>query len=146
MFKVAGLKWLYMKILFITGDDEKSWKQSQLCYCENTSLRLRNNSVQITAGGFYYIFVQVTFTKNPGLDNTGEGTVILIANENVDNKSRRILSKGEHGEGTVSFSTVINLLRDETVELNISLGSLVLLVNEPQTYWGLYLLHKQNAI
>ncbi|XP_062873050.1 lymphotoxin-alpha [Trichomycterus rosablanca] len=131
-------------IHLVLGPNEKSWEPSQLCYCENTSLHLQNNIVQITAGGFYYTFAQVTFTENTEKRNSEEGTVTLIANENVLGKRPRTLSEVENGHGTVSISTVIKLESGDSVRLNVSSRSLVLLKEDSKTYWGLYLLDNQN--
>lgn len=125
--------------MFCIAGNEKSWTHSSSCFCKNTSLILEDGLVKITTGGFYHTYVQVTFFLN----KAQEGTVTLVANENVDGKSARKLSEAEHANGVVSMSGVIRLRHGDSVKLNISPDSEILR-EASKTYWGLFLLAKRN--
>lgn len=118
----------------ITGNETSPWRHSSLCFCPNTTLLLQNDLVEITTGGFYYIYAQVTFIDK----ETVEGTVTLVANENVPGKAFRKLSEAEHRGGTVSMSAGIRLRNGDHVKLHIKPHPLILR-DPPKTYWGLYM-------
>ncbi|XP_017562656.1 lymphotoxin-alpha isoform X2 [Pygocentrus nattereri] len=122
-------------------DNETSWQQGQMCFCKNTSLLLKDNRVKITVGGFYYIYAQVSFKQ------VDKGTVTVIANENIPNKTpRKLIEAQQHSPGTVSMSGVILLKKGDSVKLAIwSLNkSMLLLKDESQTHWGLFLFARQQ--
>ncbi|KAL6471510.1 hypothetical protein MHYP_G00201600 [Metynnis hypsauchen] len=119
--------------------NETSWQQGQMCFCKNTSLLLEDNRVKITVGGFYYIYAQVSFNQ------VDKGTVIVIANEKTDNKMpRKLIEAQQHSPGTVSMSGMILLKKDDSVNLLIRSKSMLLLKDESQTHWGLFLFAKQE--
>lgn len=122
----------------ITGNKTSPWRHSSLCFCSNTTLLLQKDLVIISTEGFYYTYAQVTFREKEG-----EGTMTLVANENVPGKAVRKLSEAEHGGGTVSMSTVILLRNGDSLKLKISHQSLILR-DTSQTYWGLYRLAEQK--
>lgn len=123
---------------FDTTDEDQSWKPSSTCFCENTSLILNNGSVNITIGGFYHAYAQVTLVN---LLNNRHGTVTLVANEGVDKKKARKLSEADYGNGSVSMSGVILLRSGYKVRLDIEFESQIR--RDPsKTYWGLYLLNR----
>ncbi|KAM9469514.1 lymphotoxin-alpha [Clarias gariepinus] len=120
--------------IHLVWDEDQSWKPSSTCFCENTSLILNNGSVNITIGGFYHAYAQVTLVN---LVNNRHGTVTLVANE--DGKRARKLSEADYGNGSVSMSGVILLRSGYKVRLNIESQ----IRRDPsKTYWGLYLLNK----
>lgn len=112
------------------------WKHSLLCFCDNTSIVLQNDSVRITTGGFYHIYAHLTFT-----DKDVDGTVTLVANENVHDKIPRKLSEADRKNSMVSMSGVFRLRNGDSVKLNISPTSKIL-QEHSKTYWGLFLLAK----
>ncbi|TSN03398.1 hypothetical protein Baya_8534 [Bagarius yarrelli] len=126
----------------IAGNDKSPWMwtYSSLCFCPNTSLHLQNDSVIVTTGGFYYIYAQVSFINI----KAHERTVTLVANENVPGKTVRKLSEAEQVGSTVSMSAVIRLGYGESVKLNIAPESHQTMRDSSKTFWGLYLLAKQN--
>lgn len=112
--------------------------ESHSCFCVNTSLLLDRGRVNVTVGGFYYVQAQVTFRATTGQNK--DGKITLIANENVLHKKPRKLSEADqNGTGSVFMANVIRLDEGESVQLIIS-GSMTLLRDESQTYWGLFLL------
>ncbi|KAI4884226.1 hypothetical protein NFI96_011597 [Prochilodus magdalenae] len=119
------------------------WQQSQMCFCKNTSLILQDNLVQITVGGFYYIYGQVS-VKNVTL-NEVKTKIALVANSNIEGKKLRNLIEADRiGPGTMSISSVIQLHKGENVNLTITItNSTALLKGESQTFWGLFLFTKQ---
>ncbi|KAG7321692.1 hypothetical protein KOW79_014550 [Hemibagrus wyckioides] len=126
-------------IHLVWGNETSPWRHSSLCFCPNTTLLLQNDLVEITTGGFYQTYAQVTFIDK----EKEEGTVTLVANENVPGKAARKLSEAEHRGGTVSMSAVIRLKNGDRVKLHIKPPSLIL--RDPsKTYWGLYMLDKQK--
>lgn len=121
----------------LTGNDKSPWTRSSSCFCDNTTLSLQNDSVIIKTGGFYHTYAQVTF-----INEVHDGTVTLVANENMPGKTVRKLSEAEHGHGTVSMSGVIRLRNGDSVKLNIS-PDVLPLRDASKTYWGLLLLSEQ---
>ncbi|KAL7849190.1 hypothetical protein SRHO_G00208130 [Serrasalmus rhombeus] len=119
--------------------NETSWQQGQMCFCKNTSLLLKDNRVKITVGGFYYIYAQVSFKQ------VDKGTVTVIANENIlDKTPRKLIEAQQHSPGTVSMSGVILLKKGDSVKLAIRFKSMLLLKDESQTHWGLFLFARQQ--
>ncbi|KAL7832195.1 hypothetical protein AOLI_G00297430 [Acnodon oligacanthus] len=121
-------------------DNETSWQKGQMCFCKNTSLLLEDNRVKITVGGFYYIYVQVSFK------HVNKGTVTVIANEKTSKKmTRKLIEAQQHSPGTVSMSGVIHLSKDDSVNLVIRfIEPMHLLKDESQTHWGLFLFARQG--
>ncbi|XP_060753961.1 lymphotoxin-alpha [Neoarius graeffei] len=125
------------------GNSKTSWTLSSSCFCDNTSLLLQNDSVLIKTEGLYHTYAQVTFIDSEPSKST-TGTVTLVANDHVNGKTVRKLSEAEHARGTVSMSRVILLRKDDRVKLNISPDSLILSREPSKTYWGFFLLKKQE--
>ncbi|XP_066516174.1 lymphotoxin-alpha [Hoplias malabaricus] len=119
-----------------------SWMHSQTCFCENTSLLLQNNAVKVTRRGFYFTYTQVTLTPKDG--SKGEQVKItLVANKEMKGqKTRKLLEAQHQSSGTLSMSGVVHLMKGDIVHVNLESTKLIVLKDETETYWGLYLLDR----
>ncbi|XP_051965918.1 uncharacterized protein LOC127631704 [Xyrauchen texanus] len=127
--------------------DKKSWICSHIPLCESSSSSLKNNTVEITTGGLFYIHAQVEFRKASNSINQeikNPGTIILVRNERKDGAKRlRKLSEVTRYEaGSVSIIRMVQLDEGDTISLYIEESSMVLLTEDSNTYWEILLLSR----
>uniref|UniRef100_A0A8C7GWK1 THD domain-containing protein n=1 Tax=Oncorhynchus kisutch TaxID=8019 RepID=A0A8C7GWK1_ONCKI len=107
--------------------------------CGSCSLVLRDNSVYITSEGFYYIYVQVTFTRQTGGEEKRK--VTLFKNGIQNQTQRRRLSEAVyHGvkEGTVFMSRMVKLQQGNSLSLEITSKNNSFRYGVENTHWGAY--------
>ncbi|KAJ7985391.1 hypothetical protein DPEC_G00351570 [Dallia pectoralis] len=127
-------------IQLIMRKDVVSWEEdTDVPNCDSCSLVLRNNSVFVASAGFYYIFVQVTFTRS--VDGDYKRTVTLMRN-GTNTKPRKLSQAVSYGEkgGTVFLSRIVKLQPGNRVSLEIVSKNNTFRYGVENTYWGAYLL------
>ncbi|XP_023836282.1 uncharacterized protein [Salvelinus sp. IW2-2015] len=117
-----------------------SWENDHsVPVCGSCSLVLRDNSVYIRSEGFYYFYVQVTFTRHTG--GEGKRKVTLFKN-GIQNKTqqRRLSEVVYHGEkgGTVFMSRMVKLQHGNSLSLEITSENNSFRYGGENTYWGAY--------
>ncbi|XP_041799183.1 uncharacterized protein LOC121610924 [Chelmon rostratus] len=113
-----------------------SWQTSHSC--DLCSLVLRNDSILCTKDSVYFMYAQVTFSKNPSKNQTRR--VILKRNASFG-RSARILTESTFPhttEGSVWVAKIVSLLEGDSVILNITDD---FLRDSKYTFWGAYPLH-----
>lgn len=119
-----------------TPTDMHSWQTSHSC--DLCSLVLRNDSILCTKDSVYFMYAQVTFSKNPSKNQTRR--VILKRNASFG-RSARILTESTFPhttEGSVWVAKIVSLLEGDSVILNITDD---FLRDSKYTFWGAYPLH-----
>uniref|UniRef100_A0A674D7D3 Uncharacterized LOC115164950 n=1 Tax=Salmo trutta TaxID=8032 RepID=A0A674D7D3_SALTR len=116
-----------------------SWENDHnVPVCGSCSLVLRDNSVYVTSEGFYYFYVQVTFTRRTGRE---EKRKVTLFKNGIQNKTlqRRLCEAVYHGEkeGTVFMSRMVKLQQGNSLSLEISKNN-SFRYGEENTYWGAY--------
>uniref|UniRef100_A0A674E4K6 Uncharacterized LOC115177183 n=1 Tax=Salmo trutta TaxID=8032 RepID=A0A674E4K6_SALTR len=107
--------------------------------CGSCSLVLRDNSVYIRSEGFYYFYVQVTFTRRTGGE---EKRKVTLFKNGIQNKTqqRRLCEAVYHGEkeGTVFMSRMVKLQQGNSLSLEITSKNNSFRYGGENTYWGAY--------
>ncbi|XP_051535721.1 uncharacterized protein LOC127430185 [Myxocyprinus asiaticus] len=125
--------------------EERSWICSHIPLCESSSLSLKDNTVEITTSGLYYIHAQVDFRKPSQANNQvmkKPGTITLVRNDQIEGaKQLRKLSEVTRYEaGSASIIRMVQLEKGDTISLDIQESSMVLSTEDSNTYWEIILL------
>ncbi|XP_045574360.1 uncharacterized protein [Salmo salar] len=117
-----------------------SWENDHnVPVCGSCSLVLRDNSVYVTSEGFYYFYVQVTFTRRTGRE---EKRKVTLFKNGIQNKTqqRKLSEAVYHGEkeGTVFMSRMLKLQQGNSLSLEITSKNNSFRYGEENTYWGAY--------
>uniref|UniRef100_A0A8C7PX00 THD domain-containing protein n=1 Tax=Oncorhynchus mykiss TaxID=8022 RepID=A0A8C7PX00_ONCMY len=124
----------------LTMEGTLSWENDHdATVCGSCSLVLRDNSVYITSEGFYYIYVQVTFTRHTGGE---EKRKVTLFKNGIQNKTqrRRLSEAVYHGEkeGTVFMSRMVKLQQGNSLSLEITSKNNSFRYGVENTHWGAY--------
>uniref|UniRef100_A0A8C7J966 Uncharacterized LOC109909184 n=1 Tax=Oncorhynchus kisutch TaxID=8019 RepID=A0A8C7J966_ONCKI len=107
--------------------------------CGSCSLVLRDNSVYIRSEGFYYFYVQVTFTRHTGGE---EKRKVTLFKNGIQHKTqqRRLSEAVYHGEKecTVFMSRMVKLQQGNSLSLEITSKNNSFRYGGENTYWGAY--------
>ncbi|KAK7156700.1 hypothetical protein R3I94_006667 [Phoxinus phoxinus] len=121
--------------IHLVRDKNETWICSGSCY--NSSLSLKNNTVQITTSGFYYIHAQVIFDrvihqmKKPA-------SVVLVKNKGPATQIRKLSEVIRFEPGTLTIIRLVKLTDGESISLNIHPESLHLSIEAWHTYWEIF--------
>ncbi|XP_024268728.1 uncharacterized protein LOC112245022 [Oncorhynchus tshawytscha] len=117
-----------------------SWENDHgVPVCGSCSLVLHDNSVYIRSEGFYYFYVQVTFTRHTGGE---EKRKVTLFKNGILNKTqqRRLSETVYHGEKecTVFMSRMVKLQQGNSLSLEITSKNNSFRYGGENTYWGAY--------
>nr|XP_046171859.1 uncharacterized protein LOC124006116 isoform X1 [Oncorhynchus gorbuscha] len=124
----------------LTMEGTLSWENDHDApVCGSCSLVLRDNSVYIRSEGFYYFYVQVTFTRHTGGE---EKRKVTLFKNGIQHKTeqRRLSEAVYHGEkeGTVFMSRMVKLQQGNSLSLEITSKNNSFRYGGENTYWGAY--------
>ncbi|XP_038849048.1 uncharacterized protein LOC120047583 [Salvelinus namaycush] len=120
--------------------EKLSWENDHnVPVCGSCSLVLRDNSVHITSEGFYYFYVQVTFTRHTRGEEKRKVTLFKngITNKTVQRTLSEAVYHGEK-EGTVFMSRMVKLQKGNSLSLEITSKNNSFRYGGENTYWGAY--------
>ncbi|XP_030638881.1 lymphotoxin-alpha [Chanos chanos] len=121
--------------------DRNSWTEDPSCAVGKCSLLYQNNSVNITTGGLYLFYAQVTFSQDQNTASSRECTVTFLRNTQ-GTEIRKLSEATQHNKGTLTMFRVFPLVKGDSVTLDISDSSVR--YSDEYTYWGLFLLREQD--
>ncbi|XP_029593603.1 uncharacterized protein LOC115177183 isoform X2 [Salmo trutta] len=130
----------HLSYIQLTMEGTFSWENDHDApVCGSCSLVLRDNSVYIRSEGFYYFYVQVTFTRRTGGE---EKRKVTLFKNGIQNKTqqRRLCEAVYHGEkeGTVFMSRMVKLQQGNSLSLEITSKNNSFRYGGENTYWGAY--------
>ncbi|KAM7421414.1 hypothetical protein PAMA_015510 [Pampus argenteus] len=138
-FAGSSLSYIQLKPAYnsttATGQKDKHTWEIFLPECDSCSLTLHNNHIYCTENSLYFLYAQVTFSKNL---KTEKYSVTLIRNA-AFGKIPKTLVGGifpHTTEWSVWVAKIVSLDEGDSVTLNISGDFLT-----EDTFWGAYQLH-----
>uniref|UniRef100_UPI0037E7B946 lymphotoxin-alpha n=1 Tax=Semicossyphus pulcher TaxID=241346 RepID=UPI0037E7B946 len=121
-------------IQLIKSPDKHSWNEEHSC--KSCSLTLRDDSIQCSGSGFYFLYAQVTISRQHR--NNQNISVILKRNSSFG-KIMKVLVEGTFPhltEGSVWVAKIVRLSEGDSVSLDITADVL-----KDHTFWGAFQLH-----
>ncbi|XP_050985790.1 lymphotoxin-alpha isoform X2 [Labeo rohita] len=120
--------------IHLIRDREKTWICSEPC--TNSSLSLKNATVELTVSGLYYIYAQVYFKST---DHKQLANVTLLRKEGPGIQEKRLSVVRRNGPGSLTMSCLIQVVDKISISLNIE--PITFLSGEYyDTYWDIILL------
>lgn len=119
-----------------TSDDQNSWICSHPC--QNSSLSLKNGTIEIKVSGYYYINAQVYYiqlTNKSQADPCKRGTVTLLRNEGNGKLKRKLSEAARYEVGSVSINRIVHLKKNDSISLKIDKKCMMLSTEDWDTYW-----------